>query len=252
VLNGNGSLGPGHASPVSTGAVCQYAPNQGVMSSPAVGRFLGSNGVGIVFGTGYDFHSPLPSSSDDVFAVNSHCDLQWTAHLNGITLSSPALVDALGNGKLQVAEGTAIGYFPGTTGARNGTVYLLDGATGRVDWGHTVGQPVVGSITSADLGSGHQDLLVPTVNGLYILDGRTGRQVAYLGQGLDLLNAPLVTGNANGTIGITVAGTESGRGEIEHFDIGSTKGRLADEAGAWPMFHHDPQLTGTTLPRLTR
>jgi outer membrane protein assembly factor BamB len=250
VLNGDGSAGPGHASPVSTGAVCQYAPNQGVMSSPAVGRFLSSNRVGIAFGTGYDFHTPIPSASNDLFAVNSHCSLEWTAHLDGITLSSPALVDALGNGQLQVAEATAIGFFPGTSGNRSGTAYLLNGATGHVIWSHQLPEPVLGSITSANLGGGHQDLLVPTINGLYILDGKTGRQVAYIGSGVALLNAPLVTDNANGTIGITIAGGQSGGGEIEHFNIGNTNGRLADEAGAWPMFHHDPQLTGTTLARL--
>jgi outer membrane protein assembly factor BamB len=253
VLNGDGADGPGDASPVSSGATCQYAPNQGVMSSPAVGRFLGDKQVGIVFGTGHDFHTPLPSSSDDVFALDSHCALRWTAHLDGITLSSPALVDALGNGGLQVAEATSLGFFPGTVGQpRIGTVYLLNGADGRVDWSHNVPQPVLGSIVSANLGGGYQDLLVPTIDGLYILDGRTGRQIAVLGLGVALQNAPLVTDNSDGTIGITIAGGELGRGEIEHFDIGHTDGRLADEAGAWPMFHHDPQLTGTTLARLTK
>jgi hypothetical protein len=253
VLSAKGIDGSGDASPVVSGANCQYTPNQGVMSSPAVGRFLRDQQVGIVFGTGYDFHTPLPSASDDVFALDSHCGLRWTAHLDGITLSSPALVDALGNNRLQVAEATALGFFPGTVGQpRIGTVYLLDGATGHVDWSSNVPQPVLGSITSANLGGGYQDLLVPTINGLYVLDGRTGRQIAVLGHGVALQNAPLVTDNADGTIGITIAGGELGRGEIEHFDIGHTDGRLADEAGSWPMFHHDPQLTGTTLARLTK
>jgi hypothetical protein len=32
-----------------------------------------------------------------------------------------------------------------------------------------------------------------------------------------------------------------------HWEVSGTVGANAREAGAWPMFHHDPQLSGTTI-----
>ena len=59
--------------------------------------------------------------------------------------SSPALADVLGNGQLQVVEGTDNG--------RSGSVYALNGANGSVAWSTSVGR-VIGSVVTADLGSG--------------------------------------------------------------------------------------------------
>ena len=65
----------------------------------------------------------------------------------------------LGNGQLQVIEGTD--HNDGNPGT--GSVYALDGATGAVLWKTSVVGRVVGSVVTADLsGSGHQDVLVPT------------------------------------------------------------------------------------------
>jgi PQQ-like domain len=252
VIDPNGTRGKGSANPKVSGANCAFTPNQGVMSSPAVGKFLKGDSIGITFGTGYDFHTAtsLPSDSRKLFGLGPHCGLAWDRTLDGATYSSPALVDALGNNHLQIAEGTTQGFFPGNGSAEGGTAYLIDGATGGVYWSHNVGRPIIGSITSANLGGGHQDLLVPTTDGLVILNGKTGRQVLQLGAGVALLNSAVATDNNNGTVGITIAGTEHGTGMIEHFDILRTSGRLANESGSWPMFHHDAQLTGSTLPRL--
>jgi hypothetical protein len=46
----------------------------------------------------------------------------WSASLDGNTKSSPALADVLGNGQLQVIEGTDNGS--------TGSVYALNGANG--------------------------------------------------------------------------------------------------------------------------
>jgi nitroreductase len=32
--------------------------------------------------------------------------------------------------------------------------------------------------------------------------------------------------------------------QVEHFELTGSDGALATEAGSWPEFHHDPQLTG--------
>lgn len=255
VIDQNGTHGGGTANPHAKGANCADSTfNQGVMSSPAVGRFLSKKGVGIAVGTGYDFHSAtgLPSDSYRIYALNSHCGVAWNDTLDGVTLSSPALVDALGNGNLQVAEGTTRGIFPGNGSAASGTAYLMNGSNGATIWKHNLPSPIIGGITSANLGGGHQDLLVPTTNGLYILNGKNGAQVGYLGSHIDMQNSALVTDNSNGTIGITIVGNDAHGTVAAHFDISGTKGNLADEGGAWPMFHHDAQLTGSTLPRVKK
>jgi outer membrane protein assembly factor BamB len=223
------------------GLRCDYTPDQGVESSPAVGTFLARRGVGIVVGTSTDF--PGASDTDKLIALNTRCGVVWKDSLDGATIDSPALVDALGDGRLEVAEGTAVGAA--------GTVYLLDGATGAPIWSRPVPGMVIGSITSADLGSGYQDLLVPTTRGLFILDGRTGARVAAVG-GIGLQSSPLVTNDGRNALGITLAGYGPDGGIIIHLRIVEAETpHRASEAGAWPMFHHDPQLTGTTLEPLT-
>ncbi len=129
-------------------------------------------------------------------------------------------------------------------------MYALNGVTGSVIWRAADIGRIIGSVVTADLtGQGYQDVLVPTINGLFILDGRTGQQVAEIGQGVGLQNAPLVTEDPGGGIGITLAGysgacgCQGGIGVVEHYTIAGS-GAEAVGSGSWPMFHHDPQLTG--------
>jgi hypothetical protein len=232
------------------GLICHYDTNQDVYSSPAVGAFLGSSTeVGIVFGTGTTF-TGIPSQTDQVMAIGSHCDFQWSTTLDGSTASSPALADVTGTGALAVVEGTET-----STG---GSVYVLTGTTGTVEWSATTTGKVIGSVVAADLtGQGYQDLLVPTTQGVDIFDGRTHQLVHVLnGVGtatygvLGFQNSPLVTDDPDGAIGITVAGyrctfgpTEC-FGQVEHYEITGSDGALAVGSGSWPEFHHDAQLTG--------
>ena len=207
-----------------------------MQSSPAVGEFLSGKQVGIAFGTGSTFNGA--STTNDLIAVNSHCAAQWTDKLDGLTSSSPALADVLGNGQLQVIEGT-----------QAGTVWALNGANGAPLWHTSVGNPVIGSVVTADLtGAGYQDVLVPTTEGLQILDGRSGQIVATLATTTGLQNSPLVTDDADGNIGITIAGYDTSAGDQgidEHFEVTRSNGSAVNEGRAWPMFHHDPQLTGS-------
>lgn len=237
VLSASGRRGK---SEPNDGLVCQYNTTQGIESSPAVGGFLAGGANGIVVGTGNTYATA--SDSDKLIALGPKCGLIWKKSVVGSTLSSPALVSvAPGAGHLQVAEGTS-------TGPSSGRVYLVNGANGNTIWTVPVGGQVIGGITSANLGAGYQDLLVPTTGGLYVLNGRTGAQIALLGHGaVGLESSPLVTANANGTLGITVAGYDAKGGLIMHWDVPGTSAANVREAGAWPMFHYDPQLTGTTI-----
>jgi fibronectin type 3 domain-containing protein len=58
-------------------------------------------------------------------------------------------------------------------------------------------------------------------------------------------NSPLVTDDPNGTIGVTIAGYDgANEGVIQHYEVPGSDGALAVGPGAWPMFHHDPALSG--------
>jgi outer membrane protein assembly factor BamB len=215
------------------GLQCEYNTNETVQSSPAVGEFFGSSSqVGIVVGTGETFNN---SDTDKLIAIDTQCNLKWSATLDGNTKSSPALADVLGNGQLQVVEGTDTGS--------TGSVWALNGANGGTLWRTQVGR-VIGSVVTADLGSGYQDVLAPTTNGVYVLDGKTGAVITILDPETGFQNSPLVTNDPDGTIGITLAGYQADGSVLYHYEVISTHASSADEPGAWPQFHHDPQLTG--------
>ena len=116
VLSPTGNAGTGNP---GGGLVCQYNTDQTVQSSPAVGEFGGS--VGIVFGTGATFAGA--TTTNDLIEVNSHCSPRWIDKLDGTTTCSPALADILGNGQLDVLEGTRVGSA--------GSIWALNGVTGR-------------------------------------------------------------------------------------------------------------------------
>jgi outer membrane protein assembly factor BamB len=230
VLKATGSTGYPN---IAGGLVCQYTTDQTVTSSPAVGEFLAGTAVGIVTGTGSTYGGA--SQTDQVIALNSSCDVAWATTLAGPTgTESPALADVLGNGLLQVVE-TSL----------TGTVYALNGATGAVIWSTKLPHTVIGSPVTADLGSGHQDVVVASTNGLDILTGTNGSLLVNSDMSTTAFqNAPLVTENANGTVGITVAGYTTTQSVIDHFEIVRSSGATVSATGAWPEFHHDPQLTG--------
>jgi hypothetical protein len=241
---------------------CEIDRNQAGESSPALGEIVPSNPmVAIVYGTAD--YPPFAGASDTnkLFAVGAHCNPLWTASLNGTTADSPAIVNAMGNGQLQVAEGTNIG-----NGFSQGYVYLLNGGTGQPIWYAQASGAIVGSIVSVDpVGQGYQDLVVPTTAGVQIFDGRTGQLLATLGNGQAFQNSPLVTTDPNGSIGLTIAGYQADPadpsqpvGVISHFEISGSHGNLRSgpghtevantdvlaQPGGWPMFHHDQKLTG--------
>jgi hypothetical protein len=238
--HGQWYYGGGHLRILSPrgGLICEDNMDQEVDSSPAVGGFLAGGAVGIAVGTG-SFYSHA-ADSDVLDAFGTTCHLVWSDALDGFTGSSPALADLLGNGALDVVEGTDNGT--------SGSVWALDGTTGSVIWHEGVVGRVIGGIVTADLtGIGYQDVLVPTTHGVEVLDGESGAEVTVLGGLLGFQNSPLVTEDPDGTIGITIAGYDGdNEGIVMHYEIEGSSGAAAVAAGSWPMFHHDPQLTGTT------
>jgi hypothetical protein len=220
----------------SGGLKCDYHPHQSVESSPAVGRFLAGGAEGIAVGTGT--YWPGAPGTDTVLGLDRHCHLVWSTKLDGLTTSSPALSDLFGNGVLEVVEGTNNQH-------GGGSVYAMNGATGSVLWRQSAPGEVIGGVVTANLGAGHQDVIVAGTGGAAVLDGRTGQVVATLEQGVGLQNSALVTDDPNGSIGITVAGYNAQDiGTVEHFQLPGSQGGNVDQAGAWPMFHHDPRLSG--------
>ncbi|HVT41582.1 MAG TPA: PQQ-binding-like beta-propeller repeat protein [Acidimicrobiales bacterium] len=233
------------------GLICSANTTEEIDSSPAVGPVLDGS-YGIATGTGSFFGG---SDQNTVKMFGAKCNQVWSDRLNGTTGGSPALANITGTGALSVIEGTV-------TSQTSGSVYALDGATGATIWRTDLPGAVFGSVTTANFGTGYQDVIVPTTQGLFILDGQTGIQVAHVDDGSGLggipagevfgfQNAALVTADGNGTIGITVAGyfAVSGtsgvvQGIVQHFEVTGSSGALANQAGGWPQFHHDAGLTG--------
>ena len=221
------------------GLICHYDTNQEVDSSPAVGAFLPGGATGIVVGTGNYWAGA--SDTDTVQAFDTHCRRVWSSRLDGVTGSSPALVDVQGDGHLDVVEGTDNGS--------TGSVWILDAATGRNEAPGPVklSGRVIGSVVTADLtGEGYQDLIVPTTHGTDVIDGLSGATVAVLSEG-GYQNSPLVTRDPDGSVGITIAGYGgANEGVIFHYQVQGSDPSEALAPGSWPMFHHDPQLTGVS------
>ena len=244
VIMQNGNAGQTYP---NGGLACQLTTDEAVSSSPAVGTFLANSAIGIVSGTSdyYGSQGQPGTYTDSVVAMapelGGNCAQQWVTKLDGDTQPGPALADVLGNGSLDVVEGTSS---PNTL---SGSVYVLNGTNGQVIWSRPTAGGVIGSVSTADLsGQGYQDLIVPTIGGVQIFDGRSGNVIATLGSGAGFQSAPLVTNDPNGTIGITIAGyTIAGyQGIVQHYEVSVPGDPNVNERGAWPQFHHDAQLTG--------
>ena len=237
VLSATGNAGTGNP---AGGLVCEYNTDQTVQSSPAIGILGGS--AGIVFGTGATYSGA--STTNDVIELNPQCKARWIEKLDGTTTSSPALADILGNGQLQVLEGTRVGS--------GGSVWALNGITGNTIWRTATAGQVIGSPVTADLtGGGYQDVIVPTTAGAQIFDGKSGVLVATLGQsaGLAFQNSALVTDDPNGSLGLTIAGyNSSNQGVIQHYEVTAKPGQHRQRGGRVAHVPPRPAADGQRRP----
>ncbi|MGH9917500.1 MAG: hypothetical protein ACRD6W_01305, partial [Nitrososphaerales archaeon] len=236
------------------------ASNEVVSSSPVVGNLDGS-GPTVVYGHGHYWGG---SDQDGVTAVNAATGAtKWEAHLGGYTLASPSLADLEGNGQLDVVEPTWQ-----KVGGSNGGAVFAYGPGGNRLWGPTNlpdSTTIAGGVATADFGEGYQDVVVGSGLGFFILDGKSGSIVSSQGlnlQGfagdpnagnLNMQNSPLVVPDPSGTgDDIVVAGTFGGingddtQGFIASYQVTDGSNHSLG-SGAWPQFHHDPQLTGSAI-----
>ena len=232
----------------------EYRIDEQVESSPSVGDINGDTIPDIVFGAGdYWRQHGGALDSDNLYALNMNGTLKlgWPKVLDNYTMASPTLADINGDGRLDVVEGT---WNPNGS---SGSVWAFDGFTGAELWPHhNVGNgTIIGQIVTADFnGDGAQDLLVPTSNGAYALDGKTGNQLFSVEAGLSMQDSPLVWDfTGNGTISIIVAGEGPNHtGVVARYDV-----PLSDHASmgnlGWPMFRKDARRTGSwTNPPLVQ
>ena len=110
-----------------------------------------------------------------------------------------------------------------------GSIWALNGVTGATIWHTATAGQVIGSAVSADLtGGGYQDAIVPTTAGVQIFDGKSGADGGHAGPECRVRHSrssPLVTDDPNGSLGITVAGYNSGnQGVIQHYELGGING----------------------------
>jgi hypothetical protein len=233
------------------------ASNEVVTSSPVVGNLNGSGPV-VVYGHGHYWGG---SDEDGLTVDNATTGArEWEQHLGGYTRATPALADLQGKGQLDIVEPTwtAIGK---TTG---GTVWAF-GPGGNRLWGPVSlgsNNTITGGVATADLGTGYQDVIAATGLGWYVIDGHSGAvypanglNVTWPGQkpaNLAMSNTPLVVPDPSGDgVDVVVAGTYRGtdgdntQGFIAAYQV--TGGPNSVGTGAWPQFHGNPQLTGSTI-----
>jgi hypothetical protein len=243
-----------------------YQNNEVVTSSPAVGDLEGT-GDKVVFGHGRYWSNLGPASdATAVTALNSNGTLDWQDNLSGYTPASPALADLTGNGQLDVVEPTWTAYGSLT----GGSVYAI-APDGHILWGPAGlwtgntsandSEVIYGGVATADFGEGYQDVVAASGTGWNILDGKTGQSILPYGpmSGVDVdwdgtqaelavQSTPLVTPDPSGDgLDIVLAGTYAGvndnRGFVAVYQVTSAPPTVGQ--GAWPMFHHDPEHTGS-------
>jgi hypothetical protein len=228
--------------------------HQAIWSSPAVGVLEGQ--LAVVVGTSF-YYQPFPAGTDEVIALrasNGSMLPGWPAKTAGPVLGSPAI------GKIAPGVRGVVDISWMCTGPRptdcappagenssmayawngNGTLRWSDKLLGAQSFASPVLVPLEGETSS--------DVLVGTTNGLYPIDGSSGRFLdnssasSAINNGCEVLNAPAVAEVANSWSIIEGCGGPAGRpGQITSY-------ALLDQPPidpAWPMFRDNLSHTGS-------
>jgi len=176
-----------------------------------------------------------------VLAFTSRCRLVWAQRLGGSPRTAGS-GDLSGAGALAVVEGTNNQH-------GGGSVYALNGATGAVMWRQSALGEVIGGGGHGGPGLGLPGRYRASTGGAEVLDGKTGAVLAILERGVGLQNCALVTMTPTARSGSPWRLWSHRRGVVQHYQLVGSSGANVAEAGAWPMFHHDPYLTGNARRR---
>lgn len=158
--------------------VWQHCENQTIWSSPAVGVINATGQPAVVVGTGFGEPPPYKSDSYKLFAfyaATGETVPGWPVTTAGPSFGSPAIGTLPGSPTPAVVDTswcTSCGAGPGKGSSE---VYAWSG-TGQVLWSRTLGGPNdFSSPILVDLtGSGQNDVLVGSSDGMYPLSGADG------------------------------------------------------------------------------
>ena len=220
------------------GCICQYNTNQNIdRSSPAVGQFLAGGAVGIVIGDGSYYSGRLGLEQG-----LRHQHRLWPGlerQLNGVTADSPALANVRATDSSTSSKGPPAN-----------TIYVLNGTNGAAIWSAATTGP---GHRLARHGRPHRRRLPGRHRAHHRRHRHLRRQVG--GRG-GHVGRPTTGSRTRPWSPTTLTATSASPVPVRrrrHGTASSRTGRSTtpaasgsnvNEAGAWPQFHHDPQLTG--------
>ena len=198
-----------------------YDTTQEVDSSPAVGAVSWPAGRWDVAWA--RARTTGGGDTDAVKAFTNRLVPVWSEDPRRARPFEPGAGGREGDGQLDVVEGTDTGTLGVGVGAGRGHGGAPIWHTGLVGPGHRLGR---GRRPHRRRLPGHPGARPST--GWRCFDGQSGAEVTVLGTARRVPDAPLVTDDPNGTIGVTIAGYNgNNEGVIQHYEIPGSDGALA-------------------------
>ncbi|MGA8295817.1 MAG: hypothetical protein WB770_02120 [Acidimicrobiales bacterium] len=239
---------------------------QTIWSSPAVGVINSSGAPAVVVGTGFGWTPPYKPGTDRLYAYYAASGRRvpgWPVKTAGPSFGSPAIGTLSGQTTPSVVDTSWC--LSCTSNGGESMIYAWNGSGTQI-WSETLSGPNdFASPVLVDLtGSGGNDVLVGSSNGLYPLDGQNG---AFL-YGTSEDNPINTASDLNAVAVAHVAGSGPASGWRMFEAAGGPQqvtatGRLFDyplpvvpgTPPPWPMWRQDPAHLGvatTTIPRQKR
>ncbi len=240
----------------------RHCEQQTIWSSPAVGVINSSGQPAVVVGTGFGWKPPYKPGTDRIYAYYAATGRSvpgWPVKTAGPTFGSPAIGVLAGQTTPSVVDTSWC--LSCTPSGSESMVYAWSGS-GQQIWSQTLGGPNdFSSPVLVDLtGSGGNDVLVGSSDGLYPLDGSTGSFLFGTSE-VDAINTASML---NSVAVAYVPGSGSGSGWRVFEAAGGPQqvtatGRLFDyplptvpgTRPPWPMWRQDPAHLGvatSTIP----